>query len=78
VGGFALRFDVKVRNEDGENDTIVAGHDIAMLDNVEGSEVASVACRLRDRWFREGKKFLLETSGRITESNLRERAMAGK
>jgi nicotinate-nucleotide pyrophosphorylase (carboxylating) len=78
VGGFALRLDVEVRNEDEANEAIAAGADIVMLDNIEGSELASVARRLRLRWAGEGKRFLLETSGGITESNLRERAIAGK
>jgi nicotinate-nucleotide pyrophosphorylase (carboxylating) len=78
VGGFSLRLDVEVRNEDEANEAIAAGADIVMLDNIEGSELGSVARRLRERWSGEGKKFLLETSGGITEGNLRERAIAGK
>ncbi|KAI0004452.1 hypothetical protein BJV74DRAFT_807389 [Russula compacta] len=39
--------------------------------------LASVAQHLRERWTSEGKKSLLETSGGRTESNLRERAIAG-
>ena len=49
-----------------------------MLDNIDGNELASVARRLRERWTGEGKKFLLETSGGITENNLRERAITGR
>ena len=49
-----------------------------MLDNIDGNELASVAGRLRERWRGEGKKFMLETSGGITESNLRERAITGR
>ena len=50
-----------------------------MLDDIGGNGlVASVALQLRERWTSEGRKFLLETSGGITESNLRERARAGK
>jgi nicotinate-nucleotide pyrophosphorylase (carboxylating) len=70
--------DVEVRNEDEANEAIAAGADIVMLDNIEGSELASVTSRLRSRWAGEGKKFLLETSGGITESNLMERAIAGE
>ena len=65
-------------DEDEANETIVAAADVVMLDNIEGSEFASVACRLRERRVREGKRFLLETSVGSTQSNLRERAMAGK
>ena len=77
-GCFALRLDVEVGDEDEANETIAAAADVVMLDNIEGSEFASVACRLRECGVREGKRFLLETSGGITESNLRERAMGGK
>lgn len=45
-----------------------------MLDNIEGQELLDLAARLKQRW--NGKrKFLLETSGGIEESNLRERAV---
>ncbi|KAH9032857.1 nicotinate-nucleotide diphosphorylase [Lactarius pseudohatsudake] len=76
VGGFSLLLDVEVRDEEA-NEAIAAGADVIMLDNIEGSELMSVARRLRDRWEGKGKKFLLETSGGITESNLRERAISG-
>ncbi|KAH9992232.1 hypothetical protein BJV74DRAFT_962586 [Russula compacta] len=68
--------DVEVRDEDEANDAIAAGADVTMLDNIEGNELASVAQRLREYRMSEGKKFLLVTSGSITESNLRERDIA--
>jgi nicotinate-nucleotide pyrophosphorylase (carboxylating) len=77
VGGFSLLLDVEVRNEDEANEAIAAGADVVMLDNIDGDQLASVARNLRDRWKGEGKKFLLETSGGITEGNLRERAISG-
>jgi len=46
-GGFALRLDVEVGDEDEANETIAAAADVVMLDNIESSEFASVACRLR-------------------------------
>jgi nicotinate-nucleotide pyrophosphorylase (carboxylating) len=67
-----------VRDEEEANEAIEAGADVVMLDNIEGSELRSVARRLRERWERTGKKFLLETSGGITESNLNERAISGR
>lgn len=67
-----------MRDEEEANEAIAAGADVVMLDNIEGSELVSVARRLRERWTGEGKKFLLETSGGITEDNLRERAIAGE
>jgi nicotinate-nucleotide pyrophosphorylase (carboxylating) len=78
VGGFSLRLDVEVRDEDEAIEAIADCADIVMLDNIEGNELGSVARRLPELWAGEGKKFLLETSGGITESNLRERAIAGK
>ena len=78
VGGFSLLLDVEVRDEDEANEAIAAGADIIMLDNIEADELSSVARRLRNRWAGEGKKFLLETSGGITERNLRERAISGR
>lgn len=67
-----------MRNEEEANEAIAAGADVVMLDNIEGGELRSVARRLRERWAGEGKKFLLETSGGITESNLHERAISGR
>ncbi|KAH9028963.1 Quinolinate phosphoribosyl transferase [Lactarius pseudohatsudake] len=77
VGGFSLLLDVEVRDEEEANEAIAAGADVIMLDNIEGGELVSVARRLRERWEGKGKKFLLETSGGITEGNLRERAISG-
>lgn len=58
------------------DEAIDAGADIIMLDNMEGSELVGVASRLRAKW--QGKrKFLFESSGNITEENLRERAING-
>lgn len=78
VGGFSLLLDVEVRDEEEADEAIAAGADVIMLDNIDGSELGIVARRLRDRWAGDGKKFLLETSGGITESNLRERAINGR
>ena len=75
-GGFALRLDVEVRDEDEANETIAAAADVVMLDNIEGSEFASIACHLRERWVREGKMFLLQTRGGIAERHLHEHPMA--
>jgi nicotinate-nucleotide pyrophosphorylase (carboxylating) len=63
VGGFSLRLDVEGRDEDEANKAIAAGADIVMLNNIEGSELGSVARRLPELRAGEGKKFLLETSG---------------
>lgn len=66
-----------MRDEEEANEAIAAGADIVMLDNFEGSELKSVARRLRERWSGSGKKFLLETSGGITDSNLQQGAISG-
>jgi len=62
-----------VRDQEEANEAIAAGTDVVMLDSIEGSELASVAPRASASAGWEGKKFLLETSGGITESNLRAR-----
>ncbi|TDL29214.1 nicotinate-nucleotide diphosphorylase [Rickenella mellea] len=74
VGGFSLLLDVEVRSEEEADEAISAGADIVMLDNIEGGELMNVARRLKEKW--SGKrKFLFETSGNITESNLQHRAI---
>ena len=75
AGGFSLLLDVEVRTEAEADEAIEAGADVIMLDNMEGEQLLQTARRLRERW--TGKRFLLETSGGIEESNLRERAVNG-
>ncbi|KAJ4001840.1 Quinolinate phosphoribosyl transferase [Lentinula boryana] len=74
VGGFSLLLDVEVQSEAEADEAIDAGADIIMLDNIEGSELVSVARRLKEKW-KGQRKFLFETSGNITEANLQERAI---
>ncbi|KAF8631590.1 hypothetical protein AX15_002338 [Amanita polypyramis BW_CC] len=74
VGGFSLLLEVEVQSESEADEAIDAGADIVMLDNIEGEELAVIARRLKEKW--EGKrKFRFESSGNITEQNLKERAM---
>ncbi|OCH92161.1 nicotinate-nucleotide diphosphorylase [Obba rivulosa] len=74
VGGFSLLLEVEVGSEAEADEAIAAGADIVMLDNMEGAQLAEVARRLREKW--DGKrKFLFESSGNITETNLQERAI---
>jgi nicotinate-nucleotide pyrophosphorylase (carboxylating) len=68
---------VEVGSEAEADEAIEAGADIIMLDNMEGNELVSVARTLKDKW-RGQRKFLFESSGNITEANLRERAINGK
>lgn len=77
VGGFSLLLDVEVGSEAEADEAIDAGADIIMLDNIEGNELVSVSQRLKEKWTGK-RKFLFETSGNITESNLQERAINGK
>ena len=44
------RGDHEVRDEDEVNEAIETGADVVMLDGIEGSELASVVLRLRERW----------------------------
>jgi len=77
VGGFALLLEVEVQSEAEADEAIDAGADIVMLDNMDGSQLADVTKRLKEKW--SGKrKFLFESSGNITEVNLQERAIDGK
>jgi len=77
VGGFSLMLDVEVRSEAEADEAIEAGADIVMLDNMEGEQLVSVARKLKEKWVGK-RKFLLETSGNITEANLEERAVNGQ
>ncbi|KZT13033.1 nicotinate-nucleotide diphosphorylase [Laetiporus sulphureus 93-53] len=74
VGGFSLLLEVEVRSEAEADEAIDAGADIVMLDNMEGAELAGVARKLREKWAGK-RKFLFESSGNITDANLRERAI---
>ena len=78
VGSFPLLSDVRMRNKEEANEAIVAGANMIMLNNIEGSALASVARHLGERWKGEGRKFLPKTNGGISEADLRERAIAGK
>ncbi|KAH8661966.1 Quinolinate phosphoribosyl transferase [Xylariales sp. PMI_506] len=69
VGGFALKIEVEVQNEQEADEAIAAGADIVMLDNFTGDGVKVAARSLRERW--QGKKsFLLEVSGGLREDNV--------
>jgi len=48
-----------------------------MLDNIEGNELVRVATAMRQKW-KGQRKFLFETSGNITETNLQSRAINGE
>ena len=77
AGGFTLLLEVEVQSEAEADEAIDAGADIVMLDNMDGGQLSDVSKRLKEKW--SGKrKFLFESSGNITESNLHERAIDGE
>ena len=75
MGGFSLLLDVEVRNEDEANEAIAAGADVIMLNNIAG-HMSQLPLRGVCVSAGGAKKrgSLLETSGGITESKLRESA----
>ncbi|CAG8442285.1 12077_t:CDS:2 [Cetraspora pellucida] len=70
VGGFSLKIDVECRTEAEADEAIQAGADVIMLDNFESKNLKSCAKSLKQKW--TDKKFLLESSGGITEENITE------
>ena len=71
-----MLLEVEVQSESEADEAIDAGADIIMLDNMEGEQLVAVASRLKEKW--KGKrKFKLESSGNVTEDNLKERAING-
>ena len=77
MGGFTLLLEVEVQSEAEADEAIDAGADIIMLDNMDGSQLADVSKRLKEKW-NGRRKFLFESSGNITENNLQERAIDGE
>ena len=67
---------MEVGSEAEADEAIDAGADVVMLDNMEGAELVSAARSLKAKWAGK-RKFLFESSGNITESNLKERAISG-
>ncbi len=60
-----LPLDVEVCDEEEADETIAAGVNVIMLDNIEGNKLVSAARCLCERWKGEEgrKKLLLDTSG---------------
>ena len=67
---------MEVGSEAEADEAIDAGADVVMLDNMEGAELINAARNLKEKWAGK-RKFLFESSGNITEDNLRERAING-
>jgi len=76
VCGFSLRIDVEVQSYEEAVEAIKAGADVIMLDNMEGETLISNAKRLKEEYGAAnqvgGYKFLLESSGGIDISNVKE------
>jgi nicotinate-nucleotide pyrophosphorylase (carboxylating) len=71
VGGFALKIEVECQSEAEADEAIEAGADIVMLDNFDGEGLKVAAKSLKERW-RGKRTVLLESSGGLTESNVKE------
>ncbi|KAK5211435.1 nicotinate-nucleotide diphosphorylase (carboxylating) [Exophiala xenobiotica] len=71
VGGFALKIEVEVQSEEEADEAIEAGADVVMLDNFDGEGLKVAARSLKDRW-RGKRQVLLESSGGLTEANVKE------
>lgn len=77
VGGFALKIEVECQSEAEADEAIEAGADIVMLDNFNGEGLKVAAKSLKTRW--QGKReVLLESSGGLTEHNVKEYINNGK
>ena len=71
VGGFALKIEVECQSEAEADEAIEAGADVVMLDNFDGEGLKVAARSLKNRW--KGKReVLLESSGGLTEHNVKE------
>ena len=77
VGGFALKIEVEVQSETEADEAIEAGADVVMLDNFDGEGLKVAARSLKERW--KGKRdVLLESSGGLTEDNVKAYINNGK
>lgn len=81
VGGFSIKVEVECQSEEQAREAIEAGADIVMLDNFNGEEVIQAVKGLKSHFASavagEKKNFLIEVSGGLTESNIKEYANAG-
>lgn len=71
AGGFSIKVEVECQSEAEAEEGIRAGADVVMLDNFTGDGVKVAARSLKQRLGRdEGRTFLVEVSGGLTESNV--------
>ncbi|SCU88021.1 LANO_0D00826g1_1 [Lachancea nothofagi CBS 11611] len=71
VCGFAIKIEVECQSEEEADEAIMAGADVIMLDNFSGESLQTAAQSLKQKWKGE-KQFLLECSGGLKLSNIRE------
>lgn len=78
VAGFSVKIEVECQSEAEAEEAVRAGADVVMLDNFAAGEVGGVAASLKQRLGpgAEGKSFLVEVSGGLTEENVRGYASA--
>lgn len=72
VGGFAVKVEVECQSEKEADEAIEAGADVVMLDNFTGEGLKVAASSIKQRWSGKGKGVLLECSGGLTKSNIKQ------
>lgn len=71
VGGFSVKVEVECQSEEEAEEAVRAGADVVMLDNFSGEGVKIAARSLKERLKgKEGREFLIEVSGGLTEENV--------
>ncbi|MCJ1410098.1 nicotinate-nucleotide diphosphorylase (carboxylating) [Ptychographa xylographoides] len=71
VGGFSIKVEVECQSEAEAEEAIRGGADVVMLDNFSGDGVKVASKSLKERLKKgEGKEFLIEVSGGLTEDNV--------
>lgn len=68
VAGFSTKIEVEVQSKAEASEAIQAGADVIMLDNFTGDDLKAAAKSLKES--HTDKKFLLESSGGLTEENI--------
>lgn len=70
VCGFSTKIEVECQSSSQALEAIEAGADVVMLDNFQVEEVGLALMRIKEG--AQGKTFLVEVSGGLTEENLKE------
>ena len=79
AGGFSVKVEVECQSEVEAREAVEAGADVVMLDNFSGEQAGHAVKGLKAHFQGISKKsdFLIEVSGGLTESNIKEYADAG-